>query len=172
MKCRARVRDTECSNLRRRSRRARAAVHWWTPTATWSESSHGPALQLPGQQRTPNSRTVVNLDPKERIRASKTGLIRTRTTFFAVDVLEREFLNQTGNGKLGLAIVTDQRLADLIITIDRPLFTYTFTYTVTDARTSVLLDTGKVTAIDGNSAAGRIATDVTARLATLRQDSK
>ena len=55
------------------------------------------------------------------------------------------------------------------ITVDRPLCTYTFTYTLTDARTSIVLDAGKVTAIDGNIAAGKIAKDLAAHLTKLRQ---
>jgi hypothetical protein len=42
-------------------------------------------------------------------------------------------------------------------------------YAVTDSRTLIVLDRGKVTATDGRSAVGKIAKDVIARLATLRQ---
>jgi hypothetical protein len=58
-------------------------------------------------------------------------------------------------------MVKDPRVADLFITIDRPLFTYDFTYSVTDAKTSIVLNSGKVTAIDGSSAAGKIAKKLT-----------
>jgi S1-C subfamily serine protease len=129
----------------------------------------GSALQLPNSERSPSSRAVANADPKQLLRSAKTAIVRTRTSFFTPETLEREFLKQAGYKDLGLVLVQDPRLADLLITIDRPLFTYTFTYAVTDAKTSVLLDTGKVTAIDGNSAAGKIAKELTARLITLRQ---
>lgn len=129
----------------------------------------GSALQLPNSQRSPSSRAVANADPGDLLRSAKTARVQTRTSFFTPETLEREFLKQAGYKDLGLVLVQDPRLADLTITIDRPLFTYTFTYSVTDARTSVLLDTGKVTAIDGNSAAGKIAKELIARLTTLRQ---
>ncbi len=132
----------------------------------------GSALQLPNYQQAPASRGLAGADPKQLLRVAKTAFIRTRTMFFTPETLEREFLKQSGYGALGLTLVRDPRLADLAITIDRPLFTYTFTYAVTDAKTSVLLDTGKVTAIDGNSAAGKIAKDVIARLTSLRQEEK
>jgi len=128
----------------------------------------GSALQLPGSQQS-SSRAVANADPKQLLRSAKTAIIHTRTAFFTPETLEREFLKQDGNKGLGLVLVNDPRVADLAITIDRPLFTYTFTYAITDARTSVVLDTGKVTAIDGNSAAGKIAKELIVRLTALRQ---
>jgi len=128
----------------------------------------GSALQLPGSQQS-SSRAVANADPKQLLRSAKMAIIHTRTAFFTPETLEREFLKQDGNKGLGLVLVNDPRVADLAITIDRPLFTYTFTYAITDARTSVVLDTGKVTAIDGNSAAGKIAKELIVRLTALRQ---
>ena len=46
-----------------------------------------------------------------------------------------------------------RKVADIIIDIDRPLFTFTFTYKITDRTNGVLLSSGKITAIDGNVAA-------------------
>jgi hypothetical protein len=129
----------------------------------------GAALQLPNNQQSPSSRTVANTDPKQLLRSAKTAVIRSRTSFFTPETLEREFVRQSGYATLGLALVKDVRVADLTITVDRPLFTYTFTYAITDSRTSVVLDTGKVTAIDGNSAAGKMAKEMVRRLITLRQ---
>jgi hypothetical protein len=128
----------------------------------------GAALQLPNNQRSPTSRAVANADPKELLRTAKTAVIHSRTSFFTPETLEREFIQQSGYTSLGLVLVKDSRVADLAITVDRPLFTYTFTYTITDSRTSVVLETGKVTAIDGNSAAGKIAKEMVARLTALR----
>jgi hypothetical protein len=41
--------------------------------------------------------------------------------------------------------------------VDRPLFTYDFTYSVSDSHTGIVVATGKVTAIDGPHAAQGIA---------------
>jgi hypothetical protein len=51
------------------------------------------------------------------------------------------------------------------------LFTYTFTYTVTDSKTSIVLGTGKVTAFDGNSAAVKIAKQLVEEWAKIRTTS-
>jgi hypothetical protein len=62
--------------------------------------------------------------------------------------------------ELGLTIVQDPRLADVLIEIDRPLFTYVHTFVITDKRTSVVLGSGKVTAFDGTIASGSIADEI------------
>ena len=62
--------------------------------------------------------------------------------------------------KLDLTIVQDQRVADLIVEIDRPLFTYVHTFVVVDKRTSIVLGSGKVTAFGGTNASGGIAKNI------------
>ena len=62
--------------------------------------------------------------------------------------------------KLELTIVQDQRVADLLLEIDRPLFTYVHTFVIVDKRTSIVLGSGKVTAFDGTIASGGIAKDI------------
>ena len=56
-----------------------------------------------------------------------------------------------------MAITEKGNIADIHIDIDRPLFTYTFTYKVTHRSTGIILATGKVTAFDGNAAAPKLA---------------
>jgi len=129
----------------------------------------GSALRMPTSQRSPASRGVVNADPKDIVRSAKTVAVSSSTMYFTPETLERELAKQGGYEALSPLPVKDRRVADLLIAVDRPLFTYTFTYAVTDARTSVVADTGKVTAIDGNSAAGKIAKELVARWAKLRQ---
>ena len=63
-----------------------------------------------------------------------------------VDTLGRAVLLQKGWGKLGLTIVQVQRVADVLIEIDRPLFTYIHTSVVVDKKTSIVPGSGKVTA--------------------------
>jgi hypothetical protein len=74
-----------------------------------------------------------------------------------VDSLVRALASNKDWPKLGITIVQDQRVADLFMVVDRPLFTYTHTYVLSDKRTSIVLDSGKVTAFDGNKASGGIA---------------
>jgi hypothetical protein len=47
---------------------------------------------------------------------------------FTPDSLEKAWAGQKGFEGLGLRIVKETRAADLLVTLDRPLFTYTFTW--------------------------------------------
>ena len=70
--------------------------------------------------------------------------------------------------KLGLTIVEDQRVADLIIEIDRPLFTYVHTFVLSDKKTTIVLGSGKQTAFDGTIASGGLAKDIVKIFAAAR----
>jgi hypothetical protein len=48
----------------------------------------------------------------------------------------------------------------VLIEIDRPLFTYVHTFVIVDKRTSIVIGSGKVTALDGTIASGGIAKDI------------
>jgi len=117
----------------------------------------GAALQMPSNRQSPSSAAVVSANPQELLRAARTLCISTKTMYFTPARLERELAQQKDFSGLGLIVVKDPRVADLLISIDRPSLTYTFTYSVTDSRTSIVLESDKVTAIDGNAAAGKIA---------------
>ncbi len=129
----------------------------------------GSALQMPTNQPPPSSAALASANPNEILRAAKTIHIATRSMYFTPEMLEKELAKQKGFGNLRLIVVTDQRLADLLVTVDRPLFTYAFTYSVTYSKTSILLDSGKVTAIDGGAAAGMIAKLLVSKWAKVRQ---
>ena len=63
-------------------------------------------------------------------------------------------------------------VADLLIEVDRPLFTFTFTYKVTDRASGVLLASGKVTAFDGNTAAPDLAQRILKDMRAARGETK
>lgn len=103
---------------------------------------------------------IAALDPKQALKDARTIFIRSKTAFLTVDTVDRALSRQKDWDKLGLIIVKDQRVADVIIEIDRPLFTYVHTFVVSDKRTSAVLGSGKVTAFDGTIASGGIAKDI------------
>jgi len=129
----------------------------------------GAALQMPTNRPSPSSAALASANPTEILRAAKTIHIATRSMYFTPETLEKELAKQKGFENLRLLLVTDKRVADLLITVDRPLFTYTFTYSVTDSKTSILLDSGKVTAIDGGAAAGKIAKQLVTKWGKVRE---
>jgi hypothetical protein len=129
---------------------------------------YGAALEIPASQPSPSSAAVASSSAPDILRAAKTLHIASRSMYFTPETLEKALASQKGFDSLGLMIVKDPRVADLLIVVDRPLFTYTFTYSVTDSRTSRVLDSGKVTAIDGGAAAGKIAKQLVSKWAKAR----
>lgn len=123
----------------------------------------GTALQMPAQTAAAipqSSAGIADSDAQQILRSAKTVFIHSKTMFLTVDTLDRALMNDKDWTKLGLTIVQDQRVADLLITLDRPLFTYIHTFTISDKRTSIVLGAGKVTAFDGTIASGGLAKDI------------
>lgn len=127
----------------------------------------GAQLQMPVSQPPPAA-AMVSTTSRDVLRTARTAHVASRSMYFTPDSLEKALAGQKGFDALGLALVKDARVADFIITIDRPLFTYTFTYSVTDPKTSRILDSGKVTAIDGGAAAARIAKQLVSKWVKVR----
>jgi hypothetical protein len=109
----------------------------------------GSALQLPSKLAADipqSSAAIANADPKRMLKVAKAVQIQSKTAFLTVDTLDRVLALQKEWSKLGITIVQDPRVADVLIQIDRPLFTYVHTFVIIDKRTSVVLGSGKVTA--------------------------
>ena len=116
----------------------------------------------------PQSPTRASLEeakPAEMLGGARTLTVNSRTSFFTPDALERELAKRPEISAWGIKIVHDVRVADIVVSVDRPLFTYDFTFTATDTHTSVVLATGKVTAIDGERAAPDIAKSLVLQMA-------
>ena len=123
----------------------------------------GASLQLPSKLAADvpqSSAAIANANPKQILRNAKTVFIRSKTAFLTVDTLDRALALQKEWPKLGITIVQDERVADVLINIDRPLFTYVHTFVLVDKRTSVILNSGKVTAFDGTIASDGIAKQI------------
>jgi S1-C subfamily serine protease len=116
----------------------------------------GAALEPPARTPSPTRAALSGANPTELFKSARTICIRSKTTWFTADVLAKEIAKRAGKD-LGLLIVEDPKLADLILLVDRPIFTYDFTYTVTSPSTGIILASGKVTAVDGVRAAPGIA---------------
>jgi hypothetical protein len=112
--------------------------------------------------------TAAGTDPAELLRSAKTILIRSDTMFLKPNQLEEELRKRPEFAAMGLVLVRDMKAADLIIDLDRPVFTYTFTFSVTNPETSVLVMSGKVTAFDGNFATPKIAGELIKRFRSVR----
>jgi len=131
----------------------------------------GASLQPPAKLATDvpqSSAAIADSNPKQILKNAKTIYIHSKTSFLTVDTLQRALALQKDWTALGLTIVADQRVADLLIEIDRPLFTYVHTFVLSDKRTSIILGTGKVTAFDGTIASDGLAKDILKIFSTAR----
>ncbi|HEY5839169.1 MAG TPA: hypothetical protein VIT19_09045 [Pyrinomonadaceae bacterium] len=103
------------------------------------------------------SARIAATNPKTVLGRARTVYVYSGTSFFEGVQLENELRKQEEIDAWQMAITEKGNIADIHIDIDRPLFTYTFTYKVTHRSTGIILATGKVTAFDGNAAAPKLA---------------
>jgi hypothetical protein len=130
----------------------------------------GAALQVvpPQSESSQASPPARGSSPKHILRRATTVYLHSKTAFLTIDTLEHALVTDQGWPELGLSIVQDRQMADLIIEIDRPLFTYVHTYLISDRKTSIVLGAGKVTAFDGTLASGPMAKEIVKLLAAAR----
>ncbi|HEX8144652.1 MAG TPA: hypothetical protein VF553_18940 [Pyrinomonadaceae bacterium] len=83
------------------------------------------------------------------LRAGRTIFIQTKTIYFKPATLEDALLRREEFQQWGLAITREEADADLIIEVDRKLFTNSFVYSVIDARTNRIVASGKVNSLGG-----------------------
>ncbi len=146
-----------------------------------SESSHvtqlgsGALLQTPQKMAADipaSSAAIASSDPKQLIKNAKTVYLQSKTSFLTIDTLQRALLSSKQWPELGLTIVQDARLGDLMISVDRPLFTYVHTFVLSDKKTSIVLGSGKQTAFDGTIASDGLAKDIIKLIAAARLPAK
>lgn len=132
----------------------------------------GSYLQMPVQaakEAAQESAAVANADPKKMVKDARTIYIYSKTSFLTVDTLDRALLLEKRWPGLKLTIVQDERLADLVVQVDRPLFTYIHTFVLTDKKTTIVLGSGKVTAFDGSIASSPLARQIIDLIVSTRQ---
>jgi hypothetical protein len=106
--------------------------------------------------------------PITSLARARTLRVTSKTTFFIPFMLEKELLNNAEFRALGINVLDDRGGGELLVNVDRPLFTYDFTYSVSDSHSGIVLATGKVTAIDGPHAAQGIAKKIVLELEKAR----
>lgn len=118
---------------------------------------------------------LAELSPKMLLARSKILFIQSDTEFFDSVQLQNELRKRDEFEAWRLAIVDGSErinVADTIIEIDRPLFTFTFTYRMTNRSTGIILAAGKVTAFDSNVAAPKLASRIVEDIRKARGESK
>jgi hypothetical protein len=106
------------------------------------------------------SARIAATNPTSLLSRAHTLFIYSDTKFFEEVQLQNALRQHPEMNTWQLAIIdgwAKRDVADIFIEIDRPLFTYIFTYEILDRNTGIILATGKVTAFDGNAAAPKLA---------------
>jgi hypothetical protein len=114
------------------------------------------------------SSEIAGKQPKKLMRDARTVYLHSKTSFLTIDTLQRALLANKQWKDLNLVIVGDPKLADLVIEVDRPLFTYVHTFVLSDRKTTIVLGSGKQTAFDGTIASSGLAKDIVKILASAR----
>jgi basic membrane lipoprotein Med (substrate-binding protein (PBP1-ABC) superfamily) len=122
------------------------------------------------------SARLARTNPKALLASARTMHIYSGTSFFESVQLQNALRKRTEFEAWQLMILDgttwDRRnVADLLIEVDRPLFTYTFTYQLTHPSTGIVLATGKVTAFDGNAAAPKLAKKIVEEIKKARGEA-
>jgi hypothetical protein len=110
---------------------------------------------------------IAAKDPRTLLSQARTLFISSDTKFFEEVQLQNALGKREEMRAWQIGIIdgwTNRSNADIFIEIDRPLFTYTFTYEMLDQKTGLVLGTGKVTAFDGNEAAPLLAEKIIAEI--------
>ncbi|HEY0385295.1 MAG TPA: hypothetical protein VGC64_04760 [Pyrinomonadaceae bacterium] len=105
--------------------------------------------------------------PADVLRAAQTIFIQTKTVYFKPATLENALLQRTEFQDWGLVITREKTDADLIIEVDRKLFTTSFVYSVLDPRNNRVVASGRVNSI-GGTVEGKISDSFIKRLRQVR----
>jgi hypothetical protein len=118
---------------------------------------------------------VGETNPKALLSRARVLYIDSNTTYFESVQLQNALRKHDEMDAWQMAMVDGwdkRKIADVIIEIDRPFFTYTFTYKITHQHTGIILATGKVTAFDGTAAAPMLAQRIVEEIRKSRGEAK
>ncbi len=113
--------------------------------------------------------------PKALLSKARIVHINSRTTYFEEVQLENALRKHSEIDQWQIAMIDGYQrrdLADTDIEIDRPFFTFTYTYKITNHSTGIILATGKLDAIDSNAAASMLADRIIKEIKTARGEGK
>ena len=106
------------------------------------------------------SARIVSKSPRALLSRAQTIYVTSNTEYFEPIQLQNALRKRSEFDAWELAIIDGwekRNIADIIVEVDRPLFTFTFTYKITDRSNGILLTTGKIAAFDGDAAAPLLA---------------
>jgi hypothetical protein len=121
------------------------------------------------------SEKIAETSPRMMLARGRTIYVTSSTSYFEPVQLQNALRKCDEVDEWQLAIVDGwdkQKVADILIEVDRPIFTWTFTYKITQRSTGIVLATGKITAFDGNAAAPKLARRIVEDIREARGETK
>ena len=106
-------------------------------------------------------------DANDLLRSAQRIFIRTKSVYFKPAALEQALLDREEFQRWGFVISREESDAELIIEVDRKLFTNRFVYSVIDPKTQRVLLAGKIGSL-GGTVEGQIANGFCKRLQRIR----
>ena len=114
-------------------------------------------------------------NPKALLGHARLLFINSNTTYFEAVQVENALRKRKEIDTGGVAMIDEWQkrdIADTHIEIDRPFFTFTYTYKITNRKTGIVLATGKLNAIDSNAAAPMLAERIVEEIRKARGEAK
>jgi hypothetical protein len=132
------------------------------PTTTVEErvANEAREKQLREKMAAEEAARIQETSPRALLSHARILFISSSTTYFEAVQLENALRKRNEIDAWQVAMIDDWQkrdVADTHIEIDRPFFTFTYTYKITNRKTGIVLATGKLNAIDSNAAASMLA---------------
>lgn len=131
--------------------------------------------QLREKQAAEEAARIQAQNPKALLGHARLLFISSNTNYFEAVQLENALRKRNEIDAWEVAMIDDWQkrdVADTHIEIDRPFFTFTFTYKITNRNTGIVLATGKINAMDSNAAAPMLAERIIEEIRKARGESK
>jgi hypothetical protein len=147
------------------------------PTMTVEErvANEAKEKQLREKQAAEEAARIEATNPKALLGHARLLFISSNTTYFEAVQLENALRKRTEIDAWQVAMIDEWQkrdVADTHIEIDRPFFTFTYTYKITNRNTGIVLATGKITAMDSNAAAPMLAERIVDEIRKARGEAK
>lgn len=122
--------------------------------AAQASPSGPPQLRVAGSNITqPLSPARNTINRAEPLQSARTIFIMSRSGYFKPDELAGELLHKTEFTQMGLSLTKDRNAADLVIEVDRLVFSTEFPYVVVDAKNKTVVASGQVNSLFGTAPA-------------------
>jgi putative serine protease PepD len=114
------------------------------------------------------SEVITTRDPNEILRKFHSMYVISKTVYAKPEVIQSALQKEPALAAWGIVLVSDPQVADLRLTIDRPLFTFTWTYELAHQNSGIIIDTTRVKGASDGVIAPKMAQILVEKIATVR----